>query len=71
MQLVTYQNDSLLLLVKEPKARTYVKLNSLLDSINAGLYQGVPFKMQIREDVGEEELRTIAMQSGVQFLRDK
>ena len=71
VQLVTFQGDTLILVTREPKAKTYVKLNSLLDSANDGLYQGVPFKMQVREDIEEDELRSLAMQAGVQFLRDK
>jgi hypothetical protein len=70
VQLVSHQGDSLVVVVRNPKARTYVKLNSILDSANDGLYQGVPFKMQLRKDVEEEELRSLAIQSGVQFLRE-
>jgi tRNA A-37 threonylcarbamoyl transferase component Bud32 len=70
VQLVSHQGDTLVVVVRNPKARTYVKLNSILDSANDGLYQGVPFKMQLREDVEEAELRSLAIQSGVQFLRE-
>ena len=71
VQLVSYQGDTLIVVAREPKARTFVKLNSLVDTANDGLYQGVPFKMQVREDVEEEELRALAMQSGVQYLRER
>jgi serine/threonine protein kinase len=70
VQLITYEGDTIIVGVRGPKARTFVKLNGLLESANEGLYQGVPFRMQIREDIEDDELRELAMQSSVQYLRE-
>jgi hypothetical protein len=70
VRLVGYENGVLTVIAHEPKARTYLQLNALLRSANAGLYQAPPFTMVVRENVPEEEVRALVMHTSTMFLRD-
>ena len=58
------------MVAEDPTAKTFVKLNSLLESANNKLYHSPPFRMTVREDVSEEEVRTLARNTTVRFLRE-
>ncbi len=68
VQLVGVQEDQLLVIVEDPTAGTYLKLNSMLESVNGGLYSGQPLTMEVRE-AGDQDIRELAMTSGVQYIR--
>src|SRR5262249_38330287 len=38
-------------------AKTYVRINALVDALNAKMYFGEPFSVVVRDDVGPEENR--------------
>jgi hypothetical protein len=51
-------------------ARTYVRLNAILDGINGSMFFGEPFSMSVRDDVGEQEERGLLQGPGVIYLRE-
>jgi serine/threonine protein kinase len=70
VRLVSYENGVLTVIAHEPKARTYLKLNAMLHSANSGLYQAPPFTMVVRENVPDDEIRTLVMHTSTMYLRD-
>ena len=68
--LVALDGDQFTIAVADAQAKTYVKLNSLLDSANGALYQGPPFEMTVRDDLSEEERKQILTTTGVMYVRD-
>jgi hypothetical protein len=64
------EGDEFIVVCHEAKARTYVKPNALLDSINSGLYSGPPFRMDVRTNVPPEELRELPKHTSVYFVRE-
>ena len=51
-------------------ARTYVRLNAILDGINSSMFFGEPFSMSVRDDVSEQEERALLQGPGVIYLRE-
>ena len=51
-------------------ANTYVRLNAILDSINASMFFGDPFTLVVRDDLTPEEFRALLTGPGVLYLRD-
>ncbi len=70
VRLVAFRDGGFLVFVDRPTAKTYVKLNALLEAANNGLYQGMPMTMSVREDVSDAEVRQAVTQSGIRYLRD-
>lgn len=68
--LVALEGSRFTVVIEEAQAKTYVKLNSLLDSANGSLYQGPPFEISIRDEVGEDERRSLITTTGVMYVRD-
>ena len=70
VRLVSYENGVLTVIAQQPKARTYLKLNAMLHSANSGLYQAPPFTMVVRENVPDDEVRALVMNTSTMYLRD-
>ncbi len=52
-------------------ANTYVRLNAILDSINASMFFGEPFTLAVRDDLAPEDLRGLLTGPGVLYVRDE
>jgi len=70
VRLVAFRDGGFLVFVDRPTAKTYVKLNALLEAANNGQYQGEPMTMSVREDVSDADVRQAVTQSGIRYLRD-
>ena len=70
VRLVRIHGDEFTVLVENPKASTYVKLNALLDGANDSLYYGPPLGMQVKDGVAPDEVQKLVTQTGIQFLRE-
>ena len=68
--MITLHQGEFTVVVENPTAKTYLKLNALLTSSNERLYHGDPMTLVVREGVGEEELRKLLSSPGVRFLRE-
>ena len=51
-------------------AKTYVRVNALMDSLNGKLFFGDPFTVTVRDDLKPEELRALLASSAVLYVRD-
>jgi hypothetical protein len=70
VRLVTLDGMRLTVLADNAKARTYVRANAVLDSINASMFFGDPFTLVIRDGATAEEERALLSGSGVMYVRD-
>jgi len=48
----------------------YLRVNSLVETINAKLFHGDPFEAAIRDDVSREQLREVLREPGVVYVRE-
>ena len=51
-------------------ARTYVRINALVDAMNARMFFGEPFKVVVRDDLTAEETRALLTSPGVLYVRE-
>jgi len=70
VRLVSFTRGQFTVVAENPTARTYVKLNALLESANTRLYTGEPMSLVVRENLPQEETTRILSSPGVQFVRD-
>jgi serine/threonine protein kinase len=71
VRLVTLEGMRLTVVAHRAQAKTYVRANALLDSINrTGLF-GDPFTLVIRDGVTPEEERALLATAGVLFAREE
>jgi len=54
----------------EAPAKTYIRISSLIDSVNRKLFFGKDVTGEIRDDVADKDLRTLLRQPGVTYVRD-
>jgi serine/threonine protein kinase len=71
LRLVTLEGQRFTVLADRAQARTYVRANALLDSINASLFFGEPFVLVIRDQFTAEEERALLSGSGVLYVREE
>ena len=70
VRLVTLDGMRLTLVADRAQAKTYVRANALLDSINASMFFGEDFTLVIRDGASAEEERALLSGSGVLYVRD-
>ncbi len=67
---ITHIEGELSVIVDKAQAKLYIRINSLLDSMNRKLYFGVPLKAAVRDDLSEEDFQRILRAPGVLFVRE-
>jgi hypothetical protein len=70
VRLVTLDGMRLTLVADRAQAKTYVRANALLDSINASMFFGEDFTLVVRDGATAEEERGLLAGSGVLYVRD-
>ncbi len=71
VELVGIEANEFLVVARGAKASTYVKMNSLLDATNGGLYDAPQFTMALRTDLPDEELRGMLGRISVRYVRER
>jgi predicted Ser/Thr protein kinase len=69
VRVIACQGSHLTVVVDRAVARTYVRANAVLDAVNAKLYTGDPYTMEIRDDLSAAEVRALLAGPGVLFVR--
>jgi serine/threonine protein kinase len=69
VRLIAFQNNRVTVIVDRMQAKTYLRVNSLIESANRKLYFGQPLAAAIRDDVPAEEFRRILQEPGVLYIR--
>jgi predicted Ser/Thr protein kinase len=67
---VAVRNDQIIVVLDRAPAKTYIRVSSLLDAANGKLFYGKPITGTIRDDMTDEELRTLIRQPGAVYVRD-
>jgi hypothetical protein len=70
IRLVTLDGMRFTVLAGRAQARTYVRANALLDSINRSMFFGDPFTLVIRDSAGPEDERAMLTSPGVLYVRE-
>ena len=70
VRLVAQQGGQIVVSVDRAMAKTYVRLNAMIDRINNKRFFGDPFTLVIRDDLAPEELRELLRGVGVQYVRE-
>ena len=70
VQLITFHQGQFTVVVTEPTAKTYLKLNGFLGTANERLFHGEPMTMVVRDDMDEREMKEALTGLGVQFVRE-
>jgi eukaryotic-like serine/threonine-protein kinase len=70
VRVVTLDGMRFTVLADRAQARTYVRANALLDSINRSTFFGDPFTLVIRDSATAEDERAVLTSSGVLFVRE-
>ena len=52
------------------QAKTYVRANALLDSVNSSMFFGDPFTLVVRDEVSPEEEKALLSAPGVLYVRE-
>jgi hypothetical protein len=70
VRLITAAGNQVTVVVDKALAKTYVRVNALMDSVNGKLFFGEPFTVKVRDDVSPEETRSLLAGTDVLFVRD-
>jgi predicted Ser/Thr protein kinase len=70
VRLVTLDGMRFTVVADRAQAKTYVRANALLDSVNSSMFFGDPFTLVIRESVSTEEEKALLSAPGVLYVRD-
>jgi len=70
VRFVTLGDMRLTVVVDAAQAKTYVRVNAIVDNINSSMFFGEPFTVVIRDDAGEEDARALLSGPGVLYVRE-
>ena len=71
VRIVSLDGMRLTIVSDSTQARTYVRLNALLDSVNRRMFFGDPFTMVIRDAATPEDERALLSAAGVLYVREE
>jgi len=67
---ILVRGDGLTVIVDQAKAKMYIRINSLVDTINRKRFFGDPVKAEVRDDLSPEELQKDLRKPGVVYVRE-
>ena len=67
---ITCTDSQLTVIVDKAQAKLYIRINSLIDTMNKKLYFGESLKAAIRDDLSEEDFQRTLRTPGVLYVRD-
>ena len=70
IRLVALEGMRLTVLADRAQARTYVRVNAVVDAINASMFFGEPFSVVVRDDASGEDLRALLSGPGILYVRE-
>jgi len=70
VQAIVRRDDHITVIVHEAKAKTYIRINSLVDLVNKKLYFGRKIEASVRDDLSPEEFQHILRKPSVTYVRD-
>ncbi len=70
VQAVIRKEDHITIVVDEAKAKTYIRINSMIDMVNKKLYFGKNIEASVRDDFPPDEFQHILRKPTVTYIRD-
>ncbi len=70
VRLVAIDGMRISVIADRAEARTYVRVNALVDAINASMFFGDPFAVAVRDGVAPEEEKALLSGPGVVYVRE-
>lgn len=67
---IIVRRNQVIVVVDQAKAKIYIRINSLIDSMNKKLYFGDKIEAAVRDDFSYEEFQRILREPGVIYVRD-
>jgi hypothetical protein len=71
VQMVSVSGTEVTVVADKALAKTYVRVNALIDTVNTQMFFGDPFTVNVREALSAEEARALLSGSGVLFVREE
>jgi serine/threonine protein kinase len=68
--LVAVEGMRLTVVADRAQAKTYVRVNALVEAINSSMFFGEPFTVVVRDDARQEEVKALLSNPGVLYVRD-
>ncbi len=69
VRVVAFEGLKVTVVVDKAVAKTYLRVNTLLEDTNARLFHGVPFGVSVVDDLSREQTRALFSGSGVLYVR--
>ncbi len=70
VRLISFRDNKATVIVDQIHAKTHLRVNSLMESVNGKFHLGGPMTAVVRDNVPDDELRRILQEPGVLYLRD-
>jgi serine/threonine protein kinase len=67
---IVRRDDHITVVVEEAKAKTYIRINSLVDMVNKKLYLGKNIEASVRDDLSPDEFQHLLRGPSVTYIRD-
>ena len=67
---IRIRGNLITLVVDRAQASLYIRINSLVDSINKKLFTGKPVEVNLRDDLPPEEFQQMLREPGIVYVRD-
>jgi hypothetical protein len=70
VSMVSVSGSQVTVVADKALAKTYVRVNALIDSVNTQMFFGDPFTVTVRDELSTEEARSLLSGAGVLYVRD-
>jgi len=70
VQAIIRRDDHITIIVDVAKAKTYIRINSLVDMVNKKLYFGKNIEASVRDDLSPDEFQHLLRRPSVTYVRD-
>jgi serine/threonine protein kinase len=67
---IVRRDDHITVVVEEAKAKTYIRINSLVDMVNKKLYLGKNIEASVRDDLSPDEFQHLLRGPSVTYIRE-
>ena len=69
VRIIVREGTRVVVVVDRAVAKTYVRVNALMDQVNTRMFYGDPFEVRVQDGLGHEEERKLLQGPGVAFVR--
>jgi predicted Ser/Thr protein kinase len=70
IRLIALDGMRFTVLADQARARTYVRANAIVDSVNSSMFFGDPFSVVVRDDAAPEEVKALLTGPGLLYVRE-